>query len=116
MRAALGIVRGSRAVERRYPFAGPEGRSAPATRRYAACGRAQRRIWFGRSCWRAGPSAELAARRVGDAGGDQPCGYAEDHRPYDLRPRMEAHGATAGPVYGGAEAPTDPRVRLSRPA
>jgi hypothetical protein len=44
-----------------------------------------------------GASAELAARRVGDAGGDQPCGYAEDHRPYDLRPRMDAHGATAGP-------------------
>jgi hypothetical protein len=33
-----------------------------------------------------GASAELAARRVDDAGGDQPCGYPEDHRPYDLRP------------------------------
>ena len=29
---------------------------------------------------------------------------------------MDAHDVTAGPVYGGAEAPTDPHVRLSRPA
>jgi hypothetical protein len=70
----------------------------------------------GNSVVERGTSAELAARRVDDAGGDQPCGYPEDHRRDDLRPRLDAHGATAGPVYGGAEAPTDPHVRLSRPA
>ena len=53
-----------------------------------------------------GASVEFAAGRVDDARGDQPCGYAEDHRRDDLRPRMDTHGATAGPVYGGAEAPS----------
>ena len=110
-RAALGMLRGSRAVEPRYPFGGARA-SAPATRRHAAMWSGAAAFWLWRPCWRAGRERRAAARRVDDARGDQPCGYAEDHRRDDLRPRMDAHDATAGPVYGGAEAPTDPYIRL----
>lgn len=52
-RAALGMLRGSRAVEPRYPFGGARA-SAPATRRHAAMWSGAAAFWLWRPCWRAG--------------------------------------------------------------
>src|ERR1700731_4090984 len=106
-------MRGSRVVEPRYHFAGAEGQTCVGDKEL--CGDAVGRsgdFGSGDPVGERGTSAELAARHVDDARGDQPCGYAEDHRRDDLRPRLDAPGRTAGPIYGGAEAPTDPHVRL----
>jgi len=71
-------MRGSRAIEPRYPFRRRGGRECAGDKEL--CGDVVERsgdFGSGGPVGERGASAELAARRVGDAGGDQPCGYAQ---------------------------------------